>query len=172
MGDSLLGPLLEVSPGEGRGQGPCCPRGQGTGGAWAQAVLTHRKRALPWETGPEVETLPESPQGDLGFILCRPDILLGRLRCLRAIPLEVPLLSTVIASPCLFTWVPLGIFHIGELTQVLRAPLSSLCICPPYTSPSSQPPYMEGVSSPHFRSKASPPLVDHILPMLAQDTAS
>lgn len=67
MGDSLLGPLLEVSPGEGRGQGPCCPRGHGTGGAWAQAVLTHRKRALPWETGPEVETLPESPQGDLGF---------------------------------------------------------------------------------------------------------
>ena len=34
----------------------------------------------------------------------------GRLRCLRAIPLEVPLLSTVIASPSLFTWVPLGIF--------------------------------------------------------------
>ena len=34
----------------------------------------------------------------------------GRLRFLRAIPLEVPLLSTVIASPSLFTWVPLGIF--------------------------------------------------------------
>ena len=34
----------------------------------------------------------------------------GRPRCLRAIPLEVPLLSTVIASPSLFTWVPLGIF--------------------------------------------------------------
>ena len=34
----------------------------------------------------------------------------GRLRCLRAIPLEVPLLSTVIASPSLFTWAPLGIF--------------------------------------------------------------
>ena len=34
----------------------------------------------------------------------------GRLRCLRAIPLEMPLLSTVIASPSLFTWVPLGIF--------------------------------------------------------------
>ena len=34
----------------------------------------------------------------------------GRLRCLRAILLEVPLLSTVIASPSLFTWVPLGIF--------------------------------------------------------------
>lgn len=67
MGDSRLGPLLEVSPGEGRGQGPCHPRGRRTGGAWAQAVLTHRKRALPWETGPEVETLPESPQGDLGF---------------------------------------------------------------------------------------------------------
>ena len=34
----------------------------------------------------------------------------GRLRCLRAILLEVPLLSTVIASPSLFTWAPLGIF--------------------------------------------------------------
>ena len=34
----------------------------------------------------------------------------GRLRCLRAITLEVPLLSTVIASPSLFTWAPLGIF--------------------------------------------------------------
>ena len=34
----------------------------------------------------------------------------GQLRCLRAIPLEMPLLSTVIASPSLFTWVPLGIF--------------------------------------------------------------
>ena len=34
----------------------------------------------------------------------------GRLRCLRAIPLEVPLLSTVIASPPLSTWVPLRVF--------------------------------------------------------------
>ena len=34
----------------------------------------------------------------------------GWLICLRAIPLEVPLLSTVIANPSLFTWVPLGIF--------------------------------------------------------------
>ena len=34
----------------------------------------------------------------------------GRLRCLRAIPLEVPLLSIGIASPSLFTWVPLGTF--------------------------------------------------------------
>ena len=33
-----------------------------------------------------------------------------RLRCLRAILLEVPLLCTVIASLSLFTWVPLGIF--------------------------------------------------------------
>ena len=29
---------------------------------------------------------------------------------MRAIPIEVPFLSTVIASPSLFTWVPLGIF--------------------------------------------------------------
>ena len=35
---------------------------------------------------------------------------LGWLRGLTAIPLEVPLLSTVIASPSLFTWVPLGTF--------------------------------------------------------------
>ena len=34
----------------------------------------------------------------------------GWLRCLRAIPLEVPLLSTAVASPSLFTWAPLGIF--------------------------------------------------------------
>ena len=34
----------------------------------------------------------------------------GRLRGLRAIPLEMPLLSTAIASPPLFTCVPLGIF--------------------------------------------------------------
>ena len=33
----------------------------------------------------------------------------GCLRCLRAIPLETPLLPTVIRSPSLFTWVPLGI---------------------------------------------------------------
>lgn len=34
----------------------------------------------------------------------------GQLRRLRAILLAVPLLPTVIASPSLFTWVPLGIF--------------------------------------------------------------
>ena len=34
----------------------------------------------------------------------------GWLRCLRAILLEIPVLSTVIPSPSLFTWVTLGIF--------------------------------------------------------------
>ena len=34
----------------------------------------------------------------------------GRLRCLRAILLEMPILSTVIPSPSLFTWVTVGIF--------------------------------------------------------------
>ena len=34
----------------------------------------------------------------------------GRLRCLRAILLEMPLLSSAITSPSLFTWVSLGIF--------------------------------------------------------------
>ena len=43
-------------------------------------------------------------------VLCRPDMELGALRHLRAIPLEMPLLSTAIASPSLFIWVPLGIF--------------------------------------------------------------
>ena len=39
----------------------------------------------------------------------RPDMELGWLRGLRAVLLEVPLLSLVIASPSLFTWIPLGI---------------------------------------------------------------
>ena len=43
-------------------------------------------------------------------VLCRPDRESGWLRCLRAIPLEMPLPSTVIASPSLFTWVSLDIF--------------------------------------------------------------
>ena len=34
----------------------------------------------------------------------------GQLRCLGAILLEMPVLSTVITSPSLFTWVPLDIF--------------------------------------------------------------
>ena len=34
----------------------------------------------------------------------------GQLRCLRATSLEMPFLSTIIASSSLFTWVPLGIF--------------------------------------------------------------
>ena len=43
-----------------------------------------------------------------------------QLRCLRAIPLEMPLLSTVITTPSLFTWVPQGIFP-GCLRMVLIA---------------------------------------------------
>ena len=46
----------------------------------------------------------------------------GALRCLRAIPLEVSLLSTVIASLSLFTWVPLGIF-----LQLLKSIFHSHC---------------------------------------------
>ena len=34
----------------------------------------------------------------------------GQLRCLRVTSLEMPLLSTIIASSSLFTWVTLGIF--------------------------------------------------------------
>ena len=51
-------------------------------------------------------------------VLCRQDRELGRLRCLRAIPLEMPLLSTIIASPSLFTWVPLGIFPEAVSEQI------------------------------------------------------
>ena len=62
---------------------------------------------------------PESPTpeayasgGSLSssVVLYRPDGELEWLRCLRAIPLEMPLLSSVMTSPSLFTWVPLGIF--------------------------------------------------------------
>ena len=49
----------------------------------------------------------------------------GQLRRLRAIPLEMPLLSTVIASPSLFTWAPLGIFlRLFSLWGLLPFPLS------------------------------------------------
>ena len=51
-------------------------------------------------------------------VLCRRDRELGQLRCLRAIPLEMPLLSTIIASPSLFTWVPLGIFPEAVSEQI------------------------------------------------------
>ena len=34
----------------------------------------------------------------------------GQLRCLAVVLLEMPLLSTVITSPSLFTWISLGIF--------------------------------------------------------------
>ena len=44
------------------------------------------------------------------MVLCRLDMELGQLRCLRPIPLQMSLLSTVMTSPSLFTWVPLGIF--------------------------------------------------------------
>ena len=46
----------------------------------------------------------------------------GWLRCLRAMPLEMPLLSTVITSPSLFTWVPLGIF-----LRLFQSWFNSLC---------------------------------------------
>ena len=42
----------------------------------------------------------------------------GWLRRLRAIPLEMPILLTVITSPSLSTWVPLGIFPQAVSKQV------------------------------------------------------
>ena len=42
----------------------------------------------------------------------------GQLRYLRAILLEMPLFSTVITSPSLFTWVPLDIFPQAVSEQI------------------------------------------------------
>ena len=49
----------------------------------------------------------------------------GRLRCPRAIPLEMPLLSTVITRVSLFTWVPLGIFP-HAVSEQIQQPLLGL----------------------------------------------
>ena len=57
---------------------------------------------------PTPETFASGGSLSSSVVLCRWDR--GRLRCLKAVLLEMPLLSTVIASPSLFTWVPLGIF--------------------------------------------------------------
>ena len=54
--------------------------------------------------------------------VCRPDMELGQLRCLRAFLLEMPFLSTVITSPSLFTWVSLGI-----LLRLFQSRYNSLC---------------------------------------------
>ena len=43
-------------------------------------------------------------------VLCRRDMELGWLRCLKAILLEMPLLSKVMTSPSFFIWAPHGIF--------------------------------------------------------------
>ena len=67
---------------------------------------------------PTPETYASEGSLSSSVVLCRLDMEWGggrvgggrQLRCLRAIPLEMPLLSTGIASPSLFTWVPLGIF--------------------------------------------------------------
>ena len=66
---------------------------------------------------PTLETYASGGSLSSSVVLCRPDMELGGgggegvwLRCLRAIPPEVLLLSTKIASPSIFTWVPLGIF--------------------------------------------------------------
>ena len=48
----------------------------------------------------------------------------GQLRCLRAFLLEMPFLSTVITSPSLFTWVPLGIF-----LRLFQSRFNSHCWC-------------------------------------------
>ena len=59
---------------------------------------------------PTPETYASRGSLSSSVVLCRLDMEPGQLRCLRAIPLEMPLLSTVIASPSLFTWALLGIF--------------------------------------------------------------
>ena len=45
----------------------------------------------------------------------------GWLRCLRANQLEMPLVSTVVTSPSLFAWVPVGIFPSGCFLAVVTA---------------------------------------------------
>ena len=70
---------------------------------WAPSVLIVF-RVQPWRPMPLREVfLPVQSFADWTWSW-------GWLRCLRVIPLEVPLLSTVIASPTLFIWVLLGIF--------------------------------------------------------------
>ena len=59
---------------------------------------------------PTLETYASEGSLSSSVVFCRLEWSWGWLRCLRAIPLEVPLLSTVIASTTLFIWVPLGIF--------------------------------------------------------------
>ena len=49
----------------------------------------------------------------------------GQLKNLRAIPLEMTLLATVITSPSLFTWVPLSIFP-QAISKQIQQPLSGL----------------------------------------------
>ena len=60
----------------------------------------------------------------------------GRLRCLRAIPFEVPLPSTVIAIPSLFTWVLLGIclrlFKNGFHSYAMKGFHLFLCLFLPF----------------------------------------
>ena len=61
--------------------------------------------------GPETYTSGGSVSSSV--VPCRQDMEPEQLRCLRAIFLEVPLLSTVTVSPSLFTWVS------GNFSQVV-----------------------------------------------------
>ena len=85
---------------------------------------------------PTPETYASGGSLSSSVVICRHGA--GALRCLKAIPLEVPLLSTVIASPSLFTWVPLGIFLrlFKNISQPLRGlppvPLSFFCLSFPH----------------------------------------
>ena len=79
----------------------------------------------------------------------------GRLRCLRAIPLKVLLLFTVIASPFLFTWVPLGIFF-RLFKSVFHSHCEGFCLFLCLFLPFFPPPFP-------YRNRLSEPVVTEYL---------
>ena len=91
------------------------PTGTNPLGSW---VLLRQEfvQGLPGTISPDGPETPTSgaytSEGSLSssVVLYRPDREQGWLRHPRAALFEVPLLSTVLASLTLFTWVPLGIF--------------------------------------------------------------
>ena len=68
----------------------------------------HLQSWLSWESDPWGLHLEGSLLSTM--VLCRLNMELGQLRCLRATSYEMPLLSIVITSPSIFTWFPLGVF--------------------------------------------------------------
>ena len=59
---------------------------------------------------PTPETYASEGSLSSSVVLCRLDMELRQLRCLKVIPFVVSFLSTAILNPSLFIWVPLGLF--------------------------------------------------------------